>query len=88
MGDKEWLYQQLDDLELLPEEIDFLKAGREFWDSKAKKKYVVIRCKACGHLESLHNGHCCEFCMIPGCPCEWGKVEGYNTPDGYKGESI
>ena len=32
------------------------------------------RCGACGHLMALHNHHCCEFCIVPGCPCEWGKV--------------
>lgn len=33
------------------------------------------RCEACGHLSALHNGHCCVFCMIPGCRCEWGEVK-------------
>jgi hypothetical protein len=33
------------------------------------------RCEACGHLEALHNYHCCEFCTVPGCRCEYGEVE-------------
>jgi len=32
------------------------------------------RCKACGHLEILHCTHCCCFCEVPGCKCEWGKM--------------
>lgn len=31
----------------------------------------TARCK-CGHLEALHNTHCCPFCMVAGCPCELG----------------
>lgn len=33
------------------------------------------RCTACGHLEALHNQHCCTFCEIEGCPCKWGSIE-------------
>lgn len=33
------------------------------------------RCEACGHLEELHNGHCCSFCMVPGCRCEWDEID-------------
>lgn len=33
------------------------------------------RCEARGHLTALHNGHCCVFCMVPGCTCEWGEVK-------------
>ena len=32
------------------------------------------RCK-CGHLQALHNFHCCEFCMVPGCGCENYKID-------------
>jgi len=28
------------------------------------------RCDACGHLEALHNNHCCIFCKIPDYGCE------------------
>lgn len=33
-----------------------------------------LRCGACGHLDSLHNYHCCDFCTVVGCECEWGRV--------------
>jgi hypothetical protein len=32
------------------------------------------RCEACGHLESVHNDHCCAFCMVDDCACEWGEM--------------
>jgi hypothetical protein len=32
------------------------------------------RCHACGHLQVFHNDHCCQFCLIPECPCEWGRM--------------
>ena len=32
------------------------------------------RCMTCNHLEVFHNEHCCEFCMVPDCKCEWGKL--------------
>lgn len=51
----------MSELNLKSEEIDFLS------------KYG--RCASCGHLEALHNEHCCVFCMVPGCKCAWGKVE-------------
>lgn len=28
------------------------------------------RCKRCGHLNVLHNGHCCSFCTLPDCNCD------------------
>ena len=31
-------------------------------------------CEACGHLEALHNNHCCQYCKVPGCKCEWGEI--------------
>lgn len=33
-----------------------------------------IRCSACGHLDGLHNYHCCEFCNVEGCQCAWGTI--------------
>lgn len=33
------------------------------------------RCSACGHLKALHNSHCCTFCMMPGCKCEFGELK-------------
>lgn len=47
-------------LDLRPEELAHLEASK--------------RCDACGHLEALHNGHCCEFCMVPQCPCKWEEM--------------
>lgn len=47
-------------LDLRDEEREFL-AGSE-------------RCPACGHLMALHNQHCCDFCKVPDCPCQWGEV--------------
>lgn len=41
-------------LGLRPDEIVFLQGAR---------------C-GCGHLYSLHNTHCCQFCMVDGCECE------------------
>lgn len=35
---------------LRSDEIAFLKLGP--------------RCKTCDHLKALHNGHCCEFCLV------------------------
>lgn len=32
------------------------------------------RCPACGHLEIFHNDHCCTFCLVDGCECEWGEL--------------
>jgi hypothetical protein len=32
------------------------------------------RCTACGHLWVFHNHHCCEFCTIDDCKCEWGRM--------------
>ena len=46
-------------VDLRPDEADYLGS---------------IRCAACGHLMALHNDHCCEFCMVTGCPCEWGEM--------------
>lgn len=34
------------------------------------------RCNACGHLEALHNDHCCPMCMVDDCECEWGELIG------------
>jgi hypothetical protein len=52
----------LDDAPLEPDELAHL------WSEGG------ARCPACGHLTVLHNGHCCEFCLIDGCPCEWGQL--------------
>lgn len=27
------------------------------------------RCTRCGHLYSLHNSHCCSFCLVGDCDC-------------------
>lgn len=43
-------------------------------DSEIKYLSNTERCDACGHLEALHNGHCCSFCMVTDCPCDWGKI--------------
>ena len=41
-----------------------------------EKKYLTgPRCEACGHLAVLHNDHCCSFCLLPDCPCEWGILQ-------------
>lgn len=44
-----------EELTLKPDEIEYL--GN-------------LECAECGHLESLHNFHCCPFCMVTGCKCE------------------
>lgn len=31
-------------------------------------------CSACGHLDVLHTYHCCTFCNVKGCHCEWGEI--------------
>lgn len=39
-----------------------------------EQKYVDSckkQCTNCGHLEIFHNQHCCLFCKIPDCKCEW-----------------
>jgi hypothetical protein len=45
----------------------------------AEDEYQFIsnggRCEACDHLNALHNQHCCEFCVVPGCLRAWGEVE-------------
>ena len=38
------------------------------------------RCEACGHLQALHNEHCCSFCLIPDRKCEWGKIDAPRSP--------
>jgi len=45
-------------LELRDDEVEYLMADNGY-----------RRCKACGHLSALHNGHCCLFCTVPGCDC-------------------
>lgn len=50
----------MSELQLKQDEVAFLAASD--------------RCEACGHLQALHNEHCCTYCMIPECRCEWGKV--------------
>lgn len=35
------------------------------------KTLGVERCKNCEHLLSLHNYHCCEFCTVEDCDCEY-----------------
>ena len=34
----------------------------------------TTRCAGCGHLNILHNTHCCEYCQLPGCRCQWGSL--------------
>ncbi len=34
------------------------------------------RCSVCGHLEALHNSHCCEFCTVNGCKCYFRVMDG------------
>lgn len=29
------------------------------------------RCLKCGHMEVFHNKHCCMFCNVENCECEW-----------------
>lgn len=48
-------------VELRDDEVEWLK--------KTAFMSSDTRC-GCGHLVALHNGHCCSFCMVPGCPCE------------------
>lgn len=64
--------------DLLADEIAYLEGGVERGVYDHNEQYVGTeqkqRCDACGHLEVLHNRHCCQFCMIPGCLCEWGKM--------------
>lgn len=46
-----------------------------------EKEFIgMARCDACDHLESLHNTHCCTFCMIDGCLCRWGEMESEDAP--------
>lgn len=33
-------------------------------------RYPTFRCKNCGHLSVLHNGHCCSFCTVEDCECK------------------
>jgi hypothetical protein len=38
------------------------------------------RCDVCGHLERLHNEHCCSFCTVTGCKCYFREInEGYEA---------
>jgi hypothetical protein len=46
----------------------------EVRDDEATRILTDGRCEACGHLEGLHNHHCCSFCTIEGCQCEWGEM--------------
>jgi hypothetical protein len=32
--------------------------------------YLASERCSCGHLYSLHNLHCCSFCLVGDCPCE------------------
>ena len=32
------------------------------------------RCDECGHLNEMHNEHCCSFCKVPECPCRFGQL--------------
>lgn len=62
-------------LELTEEEIDYLsnyipsKDGSPLYNGSKTNNPKEMRC-TCGHLWALHNGHCCSFCMVPGCKCE------------------
>ncbi len=52
----------------------FLMECEEKFLREIPESYEKRRCKACGHLNVLHNDHCCSFCTLPGCPCEWGEM--------------
>lgn len=39
-----------------------------------------VRCRACGHLDAMHNFHCCTFCTVVGCRCENDAVSDKNSP--------
>lgn len=53
---------KIEDLNLTQDEIDHLASDNQ------------KRCNACGHLEILHNQHCCFFCTVGDCECEWGEM--------------
>lgn len=40
-----------------------------------EKKYLddnsIKECQKCGHLAIFHNYHCCSFCNVPECKCEY-----------------
>ena len=44
-----------DTIDVLPEEAAYITESG--------------RCDRCGHLEALHNYHCCFFCNVPDCDC-------------------
>ena len=50
------------------------RAFEKLREDEAKWLSSSSRCDACGHLDELHNSHCCTFCMVPGCPCEWDEM--------------
>lgn len=39
------------------------------------------RCEACGHLDIFHNDHCCPFCLVEDCPCEYGLMPEKGKPE-------
>lgn len=49
--------------------LEHLREDEIAWLASLKR-----RCAACGHLELLHNEHCCSFCLIAGCPCSFGYI--------------
>ena len=48
-------------MEFTQEELEYIEDNPE-------------RCEACGHLEIFHNYHCCTFCKVDGCKCEWDEL--------------
>ena len=65
-------------VELLPEEWNYLAMFHEERVSRYEESGPVpmpLRCEACGQLNALHCWHCCEFCLIEDCGCEWGELE-------------
>lgn len=37
-----------------------------------RKEFQMLKegkCGRCGHLDALHNSHCCSFCTVAGCTC-------------------
>lgn len=51
-------------IELKPEEVAWIENPEN-----------QERCEACGHLDIFHNYHCCHFCKVDGCTCEFGVLK-------------
>lgn len=56
-----------DEYDYLSKEIKYHDGLSVYEGGRVYKK--EMRCE-CGHLWALHSGHCCSFCMVPGCECE------------------